>query len=69
MEQFEYLYTDFGKNLDKNRPLPEYPRPQMERDSYFNLNGAWRYAILSNCEILRGVPRRLSWFPSLPKAC
>lgn len=53
MEQFEYLYTDFGKNLDKNRPLPEYPRPQMERDSYFNLNGAWEYAILSNCEILR----------------
>lgn len=26
-------------------PLPEYPRPQLVRDSYLNLNGPWRYAI------------------------
>ena len=26
-------------------PLPEYPRPQMVRSSYINLNGAWQYAI------------------------
>ncbi|MFI9591452.1 glycoside hydrolase family 2 protein [Nonomuraea sp. NPDC052265] len=26
-------------------PLPEYPRPQLVRDSYLNLNGRWRYAI------------------------
>ncbi|MEV4393331.1 sugar-binding domain-containing protein [Nonomuraea sp. NPDC049607] len=26
-------------------PLPEYPRPQLVRDSYVNLNGRWRYAI------------------------
>lgn len=25
-------------------PLPEYPRPQMVRDSYVNLNGLWDYA-------------------------
>ena len=25
--------------------LPEYPRPQLERDSYINLNGVWKYAI------------------------
>ena len=26
-------------------PLVEYPRPQMKRNSYFPLNGKWRYAI------------------------
>ncbi len=26
-------------------PLPEYPRPQLVRDSYLNLNGRWRYAV------------------------
>ncbi|SEM43789.1 glycoside hydrolase family 2 protein [Nonomuraea pusilla] len=26
-------------------PLPEYPRPQLVRDSYLNLNGRWQYAI------------------------
>ncbi len=27
--------------------LPEYPRPQLVRDSYLNLNGRWEYAITS----------------------
>ena len=26
-------------------PLQEYPRPQLQRDSYINLNGYWDYAI------------------------
>ncbi|HQC55214.1 MAG TPA: glycoside hydrolase family 2 TIM barrel-domain containing protein [Clostridia bacterium] len=41
------LYTPFAEKIDKNCPLPEYPRPQLERDSYINLNGYWDYAILS----------------------
>lgn len=39
------LTTVFGENLDKEHPLQEYPRPQMVRDSYINLNGSWSYAI------------------------
>lgn len=39
------LSTVFGENLDKEHILPEYPRPQMVRDSYINLNGSWEYAI------------------------
>ena len=45
-EQFDKLLTPFGEKLDKSAPLPEYPRPQMVRDSYINLNGEWDYAIL-----------------------
>lgn len=39
------MKTIWGETLDPNSVLPEYPRPQMERDSYLNLNGRWEYAI------------------------
>ncbi len=39
------LMTEWGKNLNPDSFLQEYPRPQMKRDSYLNLNGAWDYAI------------------------
>lgn len=39
------LSTIWGEALDKTNVLSEYPRPQMVRDSYINLNGAWDYAI------------------------
>ena len=41
----ERLTTPFGEKLNKDLPLNEYPRPQMERDSFLNLNGRWEYAI------------------------
>ena len=40
------LFTPWGENLDKDRVLPEYPRPQFVRDSYINLNGYWDYCIV-----------------------
>lgn len=39
------IMTVWGENLNREQPLPEYPRPQMVRDSYINLNGVWKYAI------------------------
>ena len=39
------LMTRWGKDLDPDDVLQEYPRPQLVRDSYLNLNGYWQYAI------------------------
>ena len=41
----EKLLTRWGRNLNREMPLSEYPRPQMERSSYTCLNGIWEYAI------------------------
>ena len=40
----EQLYTRWGKALDPNDILQEYPRPLLRRESYVNLNGYWDYA-------------------------
>ncbi|MDR1119642.1 MAG: beta-galactosidase [Dysgonamonadaceae bacterium] len=38
--------TAWTDKIDPENPLPEYPRPQMERSSgWMNLNGLWDYAI------------------------
>lgn len=37
--------TRWGKNVDDSNVHPEYPRPRMVRDSFFNLNGEWEYGI------------------------
>ena len=41
----EQLYTRWGKTLDADHVLQEYPRPLLKRDSYVNLNGYWDYAV------------------------
>jgi len=38
------LLTAWGQALDPEHPLPEYPRPQLRRESYLNLNGRWDHA-------------------------
>lgn len=48
------LMTTWGEHLDENCILTEYPRPQMRRNSYLNLNGRWEYAITDSDE----SPRR-----------
>ena len=39
------LTTKWGEALDREHPLPEYPRPQLRRGSFLNLNGVWQYAV------------------------
>ena len=38
------LYTRWGKNLDRDHVLEEYPRPLLMREGYQILNGWWDYA-------------------------
>ncbi|MBW9092193.1 glycoside hydrolase family 2 [Microbacterium jejuense] len=39
------LLTPWADALDPDAPLPEYPRPQLVRGDWKNLNGRWDYAI------------------------
>ncbi len=41
----DHIMTTWGENLDPQNVLQEYPRPQMERAEWMNLNGLWEYAL------------------------
>ena len=40
------MLTKWTEKVDKAKPLNEYPRPNMVRRNWQNLNGQWDYAIL-----------------------
>ena len=39
------LKTKWGQNLNARKAWTEYPRPQLERKEWLNLNGIWSYTI------------------------
>lgn len=39
------IMTRWAEEVDPAAPLPEYPRPQMVRAEWQNLNGLWNYAV------------------------
>lgn len=41
------LMTRWAKDVTPDNALPEYPRPQMTRAAWLNLNGLWDYATTS----------------------
>lgn len=54
------LLTEWGERLDPDAPHPEYPRPQLVRDSHLSLNGRWDYAILPAADAWPG-PAPADW--------
>lgn len=41
------LLSKYSNNINLNLPLNDYPRPEMERENWINLNGRYDYAIVS----------------------
>ncbi|HZW71484.1 MAG TPA: glycoside hydrolase family 2 TIM barrel-domain containing protein, partial [Hanamia sp.] len=41
-----HITTQWADDVNPANTLPEYPRPQMQRSDWQNLNGLWQYAIL-----------------------
>ena len=41
------LSTRWAKDVNPNKVWPEYPRPQMKRKEWKNLNGLWEYTVNS----------------------
>ncbi len=44
------IMTRWAKEVSPENVLPEYPRPQMVREKWQNLNGLWDYAIETKAE-------------------
>jgi beta-galactosidase/beta-glucuronidase len=42
----EKIKSKWAEEVDPENPLPEYPRPQLVRDQWQNLNGLWNYALV-----------------------
>lgn len=39
------IFTPWGEKINPESSLPEYPRPQLERSEWKNLNGIWDFTI------------------------
>jgi beta-galactosidase/beta-glucuronidase len=50
------MLTEWGETVTADNAWSEYPRPQLRRDRWLNLNGLWNYAIES-----RTKPKPESW--------
>ena len=44
------LTTPYSENFDKTRPWDVYPRPQLKRESYINLNGEWDFTVSESAD-------------------
>ena len=55
------LKTARGEALLKSNATPwaVYPRPQMRRDSYLNLNGCWDYTLVSHGDLPQQYPLKI----------
>ncbi len=52
------LLTPQGERLSHD-PWQEYPRPQMKRESYVNLNGYWDFTVTEHCDLPECYDRQI----------
>ena len=55
--------TRWAGDIDRDFPWPEYPRPQMARARWMNLNGSWNFAIAKKD---KGQPRNINGLITVP---
>lgn len=56
------LVTPFAEAINLQNPFPEYPRPQLQRDKWMNLNGSWDYTLKSVDFVpVQGLTTKSSW--------
>src|SRR5690606_40235216 len=55
------LITKWGEELTPQNAWTEYPRPQMVRENWQNLNGTWQYEIKSDTSKLSDVDWSENW--------
>ena len=53
------ILTRWGKEIDPEHVLEEYPRPGMKREGYEILNGFWDYAITGSAEFPEAYDGRI----------
>ena len=51
-----HILTPWGEKVTAQKPHPEYPRPQLERKEWLNLNGQWFYSVT---EIVSPKPKEV----------
>ncbi|MBN2862789.1 MAG: beta-galactosidase [Bacteroidales bacterium] len=51
----EKIVSPWAEKINPSDPLPDYPRPQMVRGVWKNLNGLWDYAITADPDL---IPRK-----------
>ena len=54
--QGSHIKTRWVSDINPEQPLPEYPRPQMVRQQWQNLNGLWQYAVTPRSQ--RTIPNQ-----------
>jgi len=52
------MKTTWGEKVNPQNAWRNYPRPQLERKNWTNLNGLWKYAIVKQNELVKNAP---SW--------
>jgi len=56
------LMTKWASQVDPRMPLPEYPRPQLARSRWLNLNGLWEFAVAAEGDVVptgKSLPERI----------